>query len=288
MNKTCVIWGAGALLTECAAIINRDALRRIDYFVDADQAKWGTLFHGKPVKPPGALLAEDRNRLLVLVGVYEPHSEIELQLRHMGFEEDKHYYWVVKFTGNETLPCLFNRRRWEDGEEGFFAGNDLVPRTEIAMGLVRWEGIHSMLDLGAGAMRARDYLPEGVQYLPVDYKERTPETVVCDFNRYEFPTQTADLVFAVGVLGYVRDWKWFLDRMAAAVNEGGSLVVSALVLNRYQAFGTAHVSFSFECEVILHLQERGLTFTNFADWRTNTRILHFSKPGTQMGEAENE
>lgn len=273
-----VVWGAGVLLTEFSNIVNTETIEAVDYFVDSDKNKWGMEYWGKQVNSPQTLLSEDKNNIMVIVGVYEAHADIELLLRKMGFEEAKNYIWAVKFTGNETVPGLFKRKIWKDNEIGCFTNESFVLRTEIALELVNWDGIESMLDLGAGMMRAKDYIPNGVAYIPVDYKKRAPETVICDFNKYEFPSHTADLVYAIGVIGYVKDWKWFLGKMADAVNEGGSLVISTLTLNKYQAFCTAHVSFMFECEVILFLQKLGLVFIDFADWRTKTRILHLKKP----------
>lgn len=72
----------------------------------------------------------------------------------------------------------------------------------------------SVLDLGAGGMLLKKYLPENVKYYPVDYASRCEQTIVCDFNKHEFPDIYADVVFISGCLEYVKDVEWFLQQVA--------------------------------------------------------------------------
>lgn len=74
----------------------------------------------------------------------------------------------------------------------------------------------TVLDLGCGMMWLRDYLPAGCSYVPCDYVARSAETVVCDFNKKEFPDRAVDLCFVSGCLEYVEDVEWFLGRISIA------------------------------------------------------------------------
>jgi hypothetical protein len=64
-------------------------------------------------------------------------------------------------------------------------------------------------DLGCGKQWLREYLPSLAEYVPVDYRERSEDTLVCDFNRHEFPNMFVDVSFVSGALEYVNDVYWF-------------------------------------------------------------------------------
>ena len=74
-----------------------------------------------------------------------------------------------------------------------------------------------VLDLGCGEMRLRGFLKDCV-YIPVDYRARSPETIVCDFNRGEFPDVRADVSFVSGCLEYIENPAWFIGQIAIHSN----------------------------------------------------------------------
>lgn len=71
----------------------------------------------------------------------------------------------------------------------------------------------SVMDLGSGNMQLGNTLPDGCEYIPVDYRKTSDKTIVCDFNEYEFPDIKADVVCAIGILGYIKDPEWFLEKI---------------------------------------------------------------------------
>jgi hypothetical protein len=74
---------------------------------------------------------------------------------------------------------------------------------------------HSVvLDLGCGKEWLREFLID-CKYIPVDYQPRSAETVVCDFNRDEFPDAQADVCFVSGCLEYIERPDWFVGEIAA-------------------------------------------------------------------------
>lgn len=58
----------------------------------------------------------------------------------------------------------------------------------------------SVLDIGCGKGWLREYLPHDCRYIGCDLVKRDKDTIVCDFNAYQFPEQIADVVFISGVL----------------------------------------------------------------------------------------
>jgi hypothetical protein len=65
-----------------------------------------------------------------------------------------------------------------------------------------------VLDLGCGRMSLKGHLPNGCHYQGVDLVARDEETIVCDFNAGEFPTEAAaqaDIVVMLGLLETIAD-----------------------------------------------------------------------------------
>lgn len=73
-----------------------------------------------------------------------------------------------------------------------------------------------VLDLGAGAQALRQLLPAGCRYIPSDLVARTPDTLVADLNRGDFPTCRCDVITALGVLEYIHRLDLLLARMRQA------------------------------------------------------------------------
>jgi hypothetical protein len=73
-----------------------------------------------------------------------------------------------------------------------------------------------VLDVGAGAMALRGFLPAGASYTPADVVERCEGCQVADLNKGEFPLGRYDWVSFLGVLEYVHDPAWALRRAGEA------------------------------------------------------------------------
>jgi len=71
----------------------------------------------------------------------------------------------------------------------------------------------SILDMGAGALALKKYLPPGCLYQPCDIVARDATTIVCDFNKKEYPPlKHYDVVFCSGLLEYIEDLPSFLKQ----------------------------------------------------------------------------
>jgi hypothetical protein len=73
-----------------------------------------------------------------------------------------------------------------------------------------------VLDVGAGAMALGGFLKPGCTYQPADVVERRPGCFVVDLNRREWPPGEYDWVSFLGVLEYVHDISWPLERAREA------------------------------------------------------------------------
>lgn len=73
-----------------------------------------------------------------------------------------------------------------------------------------------VLDIGAGAMALGALLKPGCEYRPADVVERRPGCPVIDLNQRQFPPGCYDFVTFLGVLEYIHDIEWPLERAAEA------------------------------------------------------------------------
>src|SRR5262245_40133910 len=63
-----------------------------------------------------------------------------------------------------------------------------------------------LMDIGAGSMSLRRYLPPGCTYIPVDFIDRGYGTIIWDLNEIHQPAlPSADVIVFSGVLEYIHD-----------------------------------------------------------------------------------
>jgi Methyltransferase domain len=73
-----------------------------------------------------------------------------------------------------------------------------------------------VLDLGCGRMALRQFLPNGCGYQGCDLVAREADTVVCDFNAGEFPSEAAaqaDIIVMLGLLETIVDVESFFTHL---------------------------------------------------------------------------
>lgn len=76
----------------------------------------------------------------------------------------------------------------------------------------------TVLDLGCGKMGIRGFLPKGCRYIGCDLTPRSEDTVLCDFNRGEFPNNeagVATVITMLGLLEYITDMPGFFSNLRA-------------------------------------------------------------------------
>ena len=73
----------------------------------------------------------------------------------------------------------------------------------------------SVADFGCGSMIVRDYLSSDVKYYPIDYVDRGQGTILCNFNKKEFPQfDCIDCAFMSGFLQYIDEPEWLIERIS--------------------------------------------------------------------------
>jgi hypothetical protein len=75
----------------------------------------------------------------------------------------------------------------------------------------------SVMDLGCGSGGLNEIVGL-TNYTGVDYRPRGENTVVCDFNKKQFPNLWRDVAFVSGCLEYVTDYRWFIAQICDKTN----------------------------------------------------------------------
>lgn len=269
--------------------MDQDAIfNGIDYFVETNKELIGTTYLGKPIKDLSALLEEDLNDVLVLIGSIVYKTELEIQLKELGLVEDKNYMWAIAFTGDKECSRLWNYVEWSDrrnnaenlraNEEGEFA----YERYRVATSLIDWTKCNTVVDLGAANERVRGFIPTGIEYIPVDYVKYTEHTLVKDFNKYEFPElqrSSEGVVFiAIGIVRCCKDWKWLFDCIA---RNADCLILGhddfPRVSREYRRTHWCGNNALFDHQIIRYMQGNGFWMTDSLDFRLKTTLYKFEK-----------
>lgn len=269
--------------------MNHDAIYNgIDYFVDNDPKLIGTTYMGKMIYPPEKLLEEDKDNIIILIGSIIYHTELEFQLKDMGFEEEKHYQWGISFAGDEVCPKLWHHTEWNDREQNAInltaveSGEYWLSRLKYVARLIDFSRISTVVDLGGATGRIREFLPNTIQYFSVDYIPYSVDTVVCNLNQHEFPQISSDrektCYLLVETIGYVHDWKWLLKEIASRCNSFICVHNDFVRINReYRRTHYNREVSIFNHEIIIEMQKLGFEMAEAYDYRLKTVIMRFEK-----------
>lgn len=72
-----------------------------------------------------------------------------------------------------------------------------------------------VLDVGCGPMWLKQFLPEGVAYIGLDYRSRGEGSIVCDLNLQPLPQTGARTFFISGCLEYLEKPEAFIADVGA-------------------------------------------------------------------------
>lgn len=263
-------------------------LEGVDYFVDVDQNRVGTTYLGKPVVALDVLKDENPEEILILIGSIIYRTEIEIMLDALGFKKDKHYMWAIAFLGDEKCKRLWKHTEWKDKEENTtnlsISENGEYPlnRLKVAVSMVDWRRFDVVIDLGAANERLKELLPPHIKYIPVDYVKYTENTIICDINKYEFPSEEyageRTCIFSIGNIQYCEDWRWYLQRIS---NYCDCFVLEhmdiARISREYRRSKWTRYNALFDHEIIRYMQEKGFVISDSRDFRMKSTLYLFEK-----------
>jgi hypothetical protein len=275
MVEKIIIYGVGEEISK----INTELLEKTEYLVDIDINKHNTMYNKKKIYEPNKLLEEDLKQIMVLVSSVKFYSEIAMLLTEMGFTENQNFMLAAKWSGNELSPPAYVKSDWGDLEKTYKMDEMTGWQIRIKLMYRLFScSSQSVMDLGAGAMTLKRYLPDDIRYIPVDYIKRYDETVVCDFNKQEFPNYSVDTIFVSGCLEYVENVEWFIEKIQNQCAKEVIISYRSLELTpdiQYRV-SIGWVNFYTTTEIIEIFQKYGFLLSRSLIMRGKTVILKFT------------
>ena len=136
-----------------------------------------------------------------------------------------------------------------------------------------YEAATSIMDLGCGSQVLRKMLKSHQKYIPVDYKPRSDDTVLCDFNKGEFPRHGADACLICGCLEYVVDWRAFLKKVSGSCNQ---IVLSYRTTESCDIRHVMWVNNVSEADLTRYISDLGFELVEYKDC-SQSRLFSFVK-----------
>lgn len=136
----------------------------------------------------------------------------------------------------------------------------------------------SVLDLGCGKMWLKNFLAPTNTYFGSDYLSRSEDTIVCDFNKYEFPDKNVDCIFISGCMEYVNDVNWFVQSVESHSNY---VVLSYCLMEHFPNLEVrkqnAWVNHLTNSDVIELFKKNNFELLEETITKTNNSIFFFKK-----------
>ena len=255
-NQNVIIYGAGVAGHSIYALINQ-ILQNTKVIAFCDTFKHGLdIATGLTIIKPDELSMHGDT--LIIIGISdvlyeEAVNNIELVLSKHGVSPTQ----IMRYSQFAKLfsSCdkeQFDWQKYADDVYDFNSNKLLIE--SIARTLDETD--KSIVDLGAGSMALRNQINSCVKYYPVDFKVRCDETIICDFNKKEFPDIYADVYVLCAMLYYVEDPKWLIEMCAEYSCKKIIIALQNMNLGMYPEFailgGYKNSMYFNEIEIILN------------------------------------
>ncbi len=268
--------------------MNHDSIfKGVDYFVDEDEVLIGTTYMGKEIKHPSVLLEENKEEIFIFIGSIIYHTDIELKLKDMGFLPDINYIWALGFNGDEKCPKLWHHTEWNSSKNlsnrtSVEEGEYTKTRYEILSRMIDFNIYDTLVDLGSANERVKEFIPNNIKYVPVDYMKYSDDTIFCDFTKNEFPEilskKETTCYIALGVVCCFKDWKWWLNEISKRANLFILVSTDLPRMNRdFRREHWSHNNAAFDHEFICYLLKCGYKLKETMDFRLKSTFYKFEK-----------
>lgn len=151
-------------------------------------------------------------------------DEIKKQLKKLGFSEEQIFSYTLFIPDKVTWLDLEKKADWE--------------RMRIRVkDIFKWidQDVCSVVDYGAGEMFLKKLLQtipgRNVQYYPIDYIQRSEETIVCDLNEGKFPSIYADIAVLSGILEFLTTADLLLHHVGVTTKY--KIILSYITLEKF-------------------------------------------------------
>lgn len=190
----------------------------VDYIVPGNEEIKEKEYRGKKVKTFTELLEE--KEVFIVVSVIVNKQRAFRLLEAHGYVQKRDFVWAPEWFGREGLPACYSINSWEENAHKYnFEGKE-GPWDDRYRELITLldTNCRTLMDCGAGNMSLKRMINSEIKYYPVDNIPRYSETIVCDFNREDFPDIYVDTIVACGILEYVILPEEFIKKMCEHSN----------------------------------------------------------------------
>lgn len=150
------------------------------------------------------LLAKEYSDANIVVSSIIYYDEIVKYLLAMGIKEENILSYQLFFP---------ERIHWSDLEYSTIWGTHMGRVKEIADWIPT--EVKSVADYGAGKLSLKEFLNPAVLYYPIDYIKRSEETIVCDFDKDNFPDIKTDVSVCTATLVFIERVEELLEHICS-------------------------------------------------------------------------
>lgn len=187
-EKPLVLYGMGGAGIRIAKWCDE---HQIEYSFADQAAEQKRALTDKPVLLPEGLVPEFSDANIVVTSIVYYHEIVE-RLLQLGIARENILSYKV---------FLMNGIRWKDLEESTVWGTHRG-RMELIAGLLPL-GTKSVADYGEGKLSLKQFIDISIVYYPIDYKKRSEETILCDFDKDALPDLQAEAVVCTATLVFI-------------------------------------------------------------------------------------
>ncbi|MHC1724162.1 MAG: hypothetical protein AB9836_13265 [Aminipila sp.] len=163
----------------------------VDYvFADQDIRKRQTRID-KIVVSPERLRKDYPNANIVISSIIY-YDEIEKKLLRLGIDQKHILSYDLFMKENVTWEELEHNTKW--GEH--------IGRVKMISEWVS-DDAQSVADYGEGKLSIKNFINPNIKYYPIDYIMRSNETILCDFNKDQFPKLQTDISVCTATLVFI-------------------------------------------------------------------------------------
>lgn len=216
MKKNIIVYYASEW-TKCLLTIKR--MEEVKYFVDDDFAGEKLSFFNNDVNYPifltEKLKEEKKGQVVIIVSDNKRYQKAKKRLEELGFRENKDFY-----NGWKLDKVFYKIKELNDDWESYEKDNNINYedyyswdwRAKKLFSLITTD-VKSIMDVGCGNCRLKNYLNDDIVYYGLDYTRRDENTIVCDLNKDSLPKLKVDLYYMAGVIYYVDDLERLFSQM---------------------------------------------------------------------------
>lgn len=192
-SKPLILYGMGSSGKRIAAWCEK---RRIEYlFSDKRINEMDRDSNIKTILPQDIVLKYPEANIVISSLIYA--EEITNDLLQFGVKKEQ-LIQPFRFMPDKVV--------WKDIENDGYSDWEHMRRRFQMIVQEGWlpDKLKSVADYGAGHKFMKELISIETTYYPIDFIDRGENTIICDFNKREFPEVYSELSVCVGVLMYIK------------------------------------------------------------------------------------